>query len=113
MTTKQIITAALNRRKYDRSRHQHQPGKLPPPNIPAEMVELYQREYDRVEPKKTRVPTGKAKKNVTVSVSIDLQDEARGLGIELSAACEEGIKLAVDRVRSSNGGYRQTRQPQW
>ena len=97
-----IRKAAIARRNYDKRSGKYPIENITPANIEPEILEAYRSEYYRPTQRKSGAPaTGIVKTALNVSVSIETLEKARELGVNLSAACEEGLKMAIDRLSNT------------
>jgi len=94
-----IRKAAIARRNYDKRNGTYPINRINPRNIDPDQLEAYRSEYYRPTQRKAGAPaTGIVKTALNVSVSIETLEKARELGVNLSAACEEGLKMAINQL---------------
>jgi hypothetical protein len=92
--------AAIARRNHDKRKGNYPIENITPANIEPDQLEAYRSEYYHPTRRKVGAPaTGIVKTALNVSVSIEVLEEARRLGVNLSAACEEGLKMAIDKIK--------------
>jgi hypothetical protein len=98
-----IRKAAIARRNYDKRSGKYPIENITPANTDPDQLEAYRSEYYRPTRRKVGAPaTGIVKTPLNVSVSIEVLEMARELGVNLSAACEEGLKMAIKQIKGSN-----------
>jgi Post-segregation antitoxin CcdA len=98
-----IIRAASLRRNYDKRRGQYNPNDPPKPYKVDDLclIAIYQSEYRNPSPPKHGTKRGRTKETRSVTLSVELLKKVEDLGINLSKACEEGLKIIIDRLESN------------
>jgi hypothetical protein len=97
-----IRKAAIARRNYDKRNGVYPINRIKPRNIDPDQLEAYRAEYYHPTTRKAGAPaTGIIKTALNVSVSIKTLEKARELGVNLSAACEEGLIMAITQKLQS------------
>lgn len=94
-----VRNAAIARRNYDKRSGKYPVENITPANIDPDQLEAYRSEYYHPTTRKVGAPATEINKTpLNINVSIETLEMARKLGVNLSAACEEGLKTAIDRL---------------